>query len=59
MKSIKIQEVGILSLAKLYGLFLVPLVLVTLGYALTFDSFGVADDDLKRLRRLSGRSGDE
>lgn len=38
---------------QLYGLLLVPLVLVALGYALTFDSFDVSDDDLDRLRELA------
>lgn len=44
---------------QLFGIFLAPLALVALGYALTFGSFDVNDDDLERLRQLSGRREDE
>ena len=44
---------------QLVGLFLVPLVLVALGYALTFDAFAVGDDDLKRLRESASSTEDE
>lgn len=46
--------VGGLPLAaavQLYGMWLLPLPLVALAYALTFDSFTLTEDDLKRLRR--------
>ena len=38
---------------QLYGIFLLPLALVVVGYALTFDSVEVSEDDLERLRRAS------
>ena len=41
------------------GLCLVPLLVIAFGYALTFDRFGVGDDDLERLRRLSRERGEE
>ena len=34
---------------QLYGLFLGPLLLVALAYALTFDRFGIREEDLHRL----------
>jgi len=34
---------------QLYGLFLAPLLLVALTYALTFDRFGIREEDLERL----------
>lgn len=40
---------------QIYGIFLVPLALVALGYALTFGDVAVSDDDLERLRRASER----
>lgn len=44
---------------QLYGLFLVPLALVAIGFALTFARFDVSDADLERLRDLAKRRGDE
>lgn len=38
---------------QLVGLLLLPLGATALGYALTFDRFGVAEDDLERLRELA------
>lgn len=40
---------------QIYGIFLAPMALVALGFALTFADFEVADDDLERLRELAGR----
>jgi hypothetical protein len=37
---------------QLWGLFLAPLLLVALAYALTFDQFGIREEDLRRLRSL-------
>ncbi len=39
-----------------YGLFLVPLVFVSLAYALTFERFGLRQDDLDELRRRFRRT---
>lgn len=47
--------VGGLPLAaalQLYGMWLGPLVLVALAYALTFESFSLRDEDLEQLDRL-------
>lgn len=41
---------------QLYGIFIAPLALVALGYALTFGDLEVSDRDLERLERL-GRAG--
>ncbi len=52
--------VGGLPLAtavQFYGLFLLPLVLVSLAYAWTFDRHGLRQEDLDELRRRFG--GDE
>ena len=38
---------------QLYGLFLLPLAVIALGFALTFRRFDVADEDLRRLRDLA------
>lgn len=38
---------------QIFGVFLAPLAVVALGYAWTFDAFGVSDEDLKTLRTLS------
>ena len=38
---------------QIYGLFLLPLVVTALGFALTFRRFGVDEADLERLRRLA------
>jgi len=38
---------------QLYGMWLLPLTLVALAYALTFDSFTLTDEDLSRFRRES------
>ena len=45
---------------QLYGLFLTPLLLVALTYALTFDRFEMKQEDLDRLENRKGRpeSGD-
>lgn len=43
---------------QLYGLFLTPLLLVTLAYALTFDKFEMTDDDLERLAEHQRRHED-
>ncbi len=40
---------------QVYGLFLSPLVLVSLAYAWTFESRGLRQDDLDDLRRRFGR----
>jgi hypothetical protein len=42
---------------QLYGLFVVPLVLVAMVYALTFDRFEMRDEDLRRLEEHRRRSG--
>ncbi len=39
-----------------YGLFLAPLVFVSLAYALTFERFGLRQDDLDELRRRFRRT---
>jgi hypothetical protein len=44
---------------QLYGLFLAPLPLVALVYALTFDRFEMTEDDLDRLADHHRRSEDE
>ena len=44
---------------QLYGLFLTPLLLVALIYALTFDRFELTEDDLERLAEHQSRSEDE
>ena len=42
----------------LYGVFLLPLVVISLGFALTFDRFDVEEAELEELRRLAAkRSG--
>lgn len=41
---------------QIYGILLVPLVLVNLGFALSFGSFTVSEDDLERLRAASDRN---
>ncbi len=38
---------------QIYGVFLLPLVVTALGFALTFRRFGVDQDELERLRRLA------
>ena len=43
---------------QLYGLFLTPLLLVALTYALTFDRFEMRDEDLDRLADLRRERGD-
>ena len=43
---------------QLYGVFLVPLLLVALTYALTFDRFEMRDEDLDRLAQFDRYSGD-
>lgn len=51
--------VGGLPLAaaiQLYGIWFVPLLLVALAYALTFDSTTLSDEALERLRRFRGTS---
>jgi hypothetical protein len=51
--------VGGLPLAtavQVYGLFLTPMLLVSLLYALTFDRFGLRRQDLDELRRRFGKS---
>ncbi len=40
-----------------YGLFLLPLVLVSFAYAWTFERFGLRQEDLDELRRRFGSSG--
>lgn len=40
---------------QLYGVFLVPLFLVALAYALTFDRFEIRDEDLERLAEHAKR----
>lgn len=42
----------------LYGLWLAPLPIVGLAYALTFDHFDIRDEDLRRFESRSGGSGD-
>ncbi len=52
--------VGGLPLAaaiQLYGMWLAPLALVALVYALTFDRFTLTDEALRRFREEVGRSG--
>ena len=36
----------------------IPLALVGLTYALTFERWGITDEDLDRIRRFSGREGE-
>ena len=43
---------------ELYGMWLLPLALVALAYALTFDSFTLRADDLERLRRFGHGTGE-
>ena len=45
------------AVVQLAGLWLVPLLLVSLAYALTFDRFGLSAEDLDRVRH-AGRSDD-
>ncbi len=44
---------------QLYGMWLAPLALVALAYALTFESFALRGEDLERLRRRFGGGGGE
>ena len=44
---------------QLYGLFLTPLLLVALTYALTFDRFEMKQEDLDRLEKIGRRPGGE
>ena len=44
---------------QLYGVFLAPLLLVALAYALTFDRYELREQDLERYRRLVGEREDE
>lgn len=41
---------------QLYGIFLLPLVVIALGFGLTFRRFGVAESDIERLRELAPKS---
>lgn len=43
----------------LLGFFLLPLIVVSWGYARTFDRWGLRDDDLRTLRRRFGRSRED
>ena len=43
---------------QIYGIFILPLVLVTLTFALTFDSFGVDPTELDDLRALASDEAD-
>ena len=50
------------SAVQLYGLFLLPLALVSLAYAWTFERFGLRPEDLEELRQRFGSGaagGDE
>ena len=38
---------------QVYGIFLLPLAVTALGFALTFRRFGVGEEELERLRRLA------
>jgi Zn-dependent protease with chaperone function len=38
---------------EIYGIFLLPLAVIALGFALSFRRFRVAEADLERLRRLA------
>ena len=40
---------------QVYGVFLLPLVVIAVGFALTFDRLEVGEDELERLRRLAPR----
>ena len=42
-----------------YGLWLVPLVIVVVAYALSFDRHELCGEDLERLRALRGRGADD
>lgn len=44
---------------QLYGVFLLPLAVSALGFALTFRRFGVGDRDLERLRASAARRGED
>ncbi len=44
---------------QLYGLFLLPLALVSFAYALTFEHFGLRRQDLDELRRRFGSGSDQ
>jgi hypothetical protein len=37
----------------IYGMWIVPFVIVVVTYALTFDSFTLTEDDLRRLDEMS------
>lgn len=55
---LELPWVGGLPLAaaiQLYGMWLAPLALVALAYALTFDRFTLTDEDLRRFREATGR----
>jgi hypothetical protein len=43
---------------QIYGLWLGPLVLVALAYALTFDRFELREEDLERLRKIGSEGED-
>lgn len=43
---------------QVYGLLLLPMPLVTLAYALTFDRFGLDEEDLRRLGSRFGGDGE-
>ncbi len=44
---------------QVYGIFLLPLLLVSLSYALSFERYGLRAEDLERLRRRFRRGGAE
>ena len=44
-----------MSRVQLYGMWLLPLALVALAYALTFDRFTLTDEDLRHFREEAGR----
>ncbi len=43
----------------LFGIWLAPLALVSLGYAWTFERFGVQEEDLERIRNLNRKGHKE
>ena len=55
------QRLGGLPLVtaiQLYGLFLLPLIVSSLGYAWSFERWGLRDSDLKALRERFGKTAD-
>ena len=54
--AVRLAGLPLATVIQVVGLWLLPLPLAALGYALTFDRAGVTGEDLARLRRRAGSS---